>query len=224
MKRHISLLCGALMALGASASGQARMDKFIDSLLSQMTLEEKIGQLNLPGGDDIITGQPMKSRIGAAAAKGEIGGTFNVKGAEKILALQKTAVERSRLGIPLLIGMDVIHGYETIFPIPLAMSCSWDMDAIERSARIAASEASAAGICWTFSPMVDISRDPRWGRMAEGAGEDPYLGAQVAKAMVRGYQGKNMEAKDEIMACTKHFALYGAVEAGRDYKIGRAHV
>ncbi len=217
MKRHISLLCGALMALGASASGQARMDKFIDSLLSQMTLEEKIGQLNLPGGDDIITGQPMKSRIGAAAAKGEIGGTFNVKGAEKILALQKTAVEQSRLGIPLLIGMDVIHGYETIFPIPLAMSCSWDMDAIERSARIAASEASAAGICWTFSPMVDISRDPRWGRMAEGAGEDPYLGAQVAKAMVRGYQGKNMEAKDEIMACTKHFALYGAVEAGRDY-------
>lgn len=217
MKRHISLLCGALMALGASASGQARMDKFIDSLLSQMTLEEKIGQLNLPGGDDIITGQPMKSRIGAAAAKGEIGGTFNVKGAEKILALQKTAVEQSRLGIPLLIGMDVIHGYETIFPIPLAMSCSWDMDAIERSARIAASEASAAGICWTFSPMVDISRAPRWGRMAEGAGEDPYLGAQVAKAMVRGYQGKNMEAKDEIMACTKHFALYGAVEAGRDY-------
>lgn len=217
MKRHLSLLCGALMALGASATGQARMNHFIDSLLSQMTLEEKIGQLNLPAGDDIVTGQPTKSRIGAAAAKGEIGGTFNVKGAEKILALQKTAVEQSRLGIPLLIGMDVIHGYETIFPIPLAMSCSWDMDAIERSARIAASEASAAGICWTFSPMVDISRDPRWGRMAEGAGEDPYLGAQVAKAMVRGYQGKDMQANDEIMACTKHFALYGAVEAGRDY-------
>lgn len=216
-KLTLTLAAAAIGALGLTAGGDAEMNRFIDGLLAKMTLEEKIGQLNLPAGDDIVTGQPMKSRIGAAAANSEIGGTFNVKGAEKILALQKLAVEKSRLGIPLLIGMDVIHGYETIFPIPLAMSCSWDMEAIERSARIAASEASAAGICWTFSPMVDVSRDPRWGRMAEGAGEDPFLGAEVAKAMVRGYQGKDMKAADEIMACTKHFALYGAAEAGRDY-------
>ncbi|MDE5649427.1 MAG: glycoside hydrolase family 3 C-terminal domain-containing protein, partial [Duncaniella sp.] len=120
-------------------------------------------------------------------------------------------------GIPLIIGMDVIHGYETIFPIPLALSCSWDMDAVEQSARIAAIEASAAGVNWTFSPMVDISREPRWGRMAEGSGEDAYLGSQIAKAMVKGYQGNNLSANDEIMACVKHFALYGAPEAGRDY-------
>lgn len=140
-----------------------------------------------------------------------------MKGCGKIREYQRIAVENSRLGIPLIFGMDVVHGYETVFPIPLALSCSWDMDAIEESARIAASEASAAGICWTFSPMVDISREPRWGRVAEGAGEDPRLGAEVARAMVRGYQGRNMEADDEIMACVKHFALYGAPEGGRDY-------
>lgn len=140
-----------------------------------------------------------------------------MKGCGKIREYQRIAVENSRLGIPLIFGMDVVHGYETVFPIPLALSCSWDMDAIEESARIAASEASAAGICWTFSPMVDISREPRWGRVAEGAGEDPRLGAEIARAMVRGYQGRNMEADDEIMACVKHFALYGAPEGGRDY-------
>lgn len=140
-----------------------------------------------------------------------------MKGCGKIREYQRIAVENSRLGIPLIFGMDVVHGYETVFPIPLALSCSWDMDAIEESARIAASEASAAGICWTFSPMADISREPRWGRVAEGAGEDPRLGAEVARAMVRGYQGRNMEADDEIMACVKHFALYGAPEGGRDY-------
>ena len=146
-----------------------------------------------------------------------MGGLFNLKGVEKIREVQKQAVEDSRLGIPLLFGMDVIHGYETMFPIPLGLSCTWDMTTIEESARIAAVEASADGISWTFSPMVDISRDPRWGRVSEGSGEDPFLGAMIAEAMVRGYQGKNMERNDEIMACVKHFALYGAGEAGRDY-------
>jgi len=182
-----------------------------------MTLDEKIGQMNLPVGADIVTGDIMNSDIGADIAAGRVGGVFNMKGCGKIREYQRIAVENSRLGIPLIFGMDVVHGYETVFPIPLALSCSWDMDAIEECARIAASEASAAGICWTFSPMVDISREPRWGRVAEGAGEDPRLGAEIARAMVRGYQGRNMEADDEIMACVKHFALYGAPEGGRDY-------
>lgn len=182
-----------------------------------MTLDEKIGQMNLPVGADIVTGDIMNSDIGADIAAGRVGGVFNMKGCGKIREYQRIAVENSRLGIPLIFGMDVVHGYETVFPIPLALSCSWDMDAIEESARIAASEASAAGICWTFSPMVDVSREPRWGRVAEGAGEDPRLGAEIARAMVRGYQGRNMEADDEIMACVKHFALYGAPEGGRDY-------
>lgn len=182
-----------------------------------MTLDEKIGQMNLPVGADIVTGDIMNSDIGADIAAGRVGGVFNMKGCGKIREYQRIAVENSRLGIPLIFGMDVVHGYETVFPIPLALSCSWDMDAIEESARIAASEASAAGICWTFTPMVDISREPRWGRVAEGAGEDPRLGAEIARAMVRGYQGRNMEADDEIMACVKHFALYGAPEGGRDY-------
>lgn len=212
----VAALLAALWA-GAANPADSDMDRFISDLMSKMTLEEKLGQLNLPPSDDIVTGDPQSSNIGAAAAKGLIGGTFNIKGAEKIKSLQKTAVEESRLGIPLIFGMDVIHGYETVFPIPFALASSWDMEAIERSARIAAKEASAAGVSWTFSPMVDISREPRWGRMAEGAGEDPYLGSQVARAMVRGYQGNDMKGNDEIMACVKHFALYGATEAGRDY-------
>lgn len=194
------------------------MDKFITELMSKMTIDEKIGQLNLPSCGDIVTGHAVESNIGSLVARGEAGGTFNVKGAAKAAELQHIAVEKSRLGIPLLIGLDVIHGYETIFPIPLALSCSWDMNAIERSARVAATEASAAGVNWTFSPMVDISRDPRWGRVAEGAGEDPYLGSEIARAMVRGYQG-SLKNNDEILACVKHFALYGASEAGRDYNI-----
>lgn len=192
------------------------MDKFITELMSKMTIDEKIGQLNLPSCDDIVTGHAVESNVGSLVARGEAGGTFNVKGAAKAAELQRLAVEKSRLGIPLLIGLDVIHGYETVFPIPLALSCSWDMEAIERSARVAAIEASAAGVNWTFSPMVDISHDPRWGRVAEGAGEDPYLGSEIARAMVRGYQG-SLKNNDEILACVKHFALYGASEAGRDY-------
>ena len=193
------------------------MDRFLDNLLKRMTLEEKIGQLNLPVTGEITTGQAKSSDIATKIKRGEVGGLFNLKGVDKIRDVQHLAVENSRLGIPLLFGMDVIHGYETIFPIPLGLSCTWDIPAIEESARIAAVEASADGISWTFSPMVDISRDPRWGRVSEGSGEDPFLGALIARAMVRGYQGKDMSRNDEIMACIKHFALYGAAEAGRDY-------
>lgn len=193
------------------------MNRFIDNLMRRMTLEEKIGQLNLPAAGDITTGQAKSSDISAKIQRGEVGGLFNLKGVDKIRDVQKLAVENSRLGIPLLFGMDVIHGYETMFPIPLGLSCTWDLKAIEESARIAAVEASADGISWTFSPMVDITRDPRWGRVSEGSGEDPFLGSLIAQAMVRGYQGKNLKRDDEIMACVKHFALYGAGEAGRDY-------
>lgn len=202
---------------GNKGSGDAEMDSFINNLMSQMTLEEKLGQLNLPASDDIVTGQAQNSNIGQMVAAGKVGGVFNIKGVEKIRELQRVAVEDSRLKIPLLFGMDVIHGYETVFPIPLALSCSWDTIAIKQSARIAATEASASGICWTFSPMVDICRDPRWGRASEGSGEDPFLGAAIARVMVEGYQGDNLEANNEIMACVKHFALYGAPEGGRDY-------
>lgn len=202
---------------GGSSSGDGDMNAFITDLMAKMTLEEKLGQLNLPASDDIVTGQAQSSNIGQMVAAGHVGGVFNIKGSEKIRELQRVAVEESRLGIPLLFGMDVIHGYETVFPIPLALSCSWDTVAIKESARIAAVEASASGICWTFSPMVDICRDPRWGRASEGSGEDPFLGAAIARVMVEGYQGENLERNDEIMACVKHFALYGAPEGGRDY-------
>ena len=197
------------------------MDKFVTELMKKMTVEEKIGQLNLPVTGEITTGQAQSSDVAKKIEQGLVGGLFNLKGVDKIRDVQKLAVEKSRLGIPLLFGMDVVHGYETIFPIPLGLSCSWDMAAIEQSARIAATEASADGISWTFSPMVDISRDPRWGRVSEGNGEDPFLGGAIARAMVLGYQGANLgnqlKHNNEIMACVKHFALYGAGEAGRDY-------
>lgn len=215
--RKLAFILAASATTAASASANPAMDAFIDSLMSKMTLEEKIGQLHLPVGGDIVTGDLMDSNIGADIAAGRVGGVFNMKGAEQIRQFQQAAVENSRLGIPLIFGMDVIHGYETVYPLPFAQSCSWDMEAIERGARIAAQEASAAGICWTFSPMVDITREPRWGRMAEGGGEDPYLGARIAEAMVRGYQGDSLRNNDEIIACVKHFALYGGSEAGRDY-------
>lgn len=208
----------AVVALSAQAQKSPQdMNRFIDALMKKMTLEEKIGQLNLPVSGDITTGQAKSSNVAKRINQGEVGGLFNLKGVEKIRDVQKQAVENSRLGIPLLFGMDVIHGYETVFPIPLGLSCTWDMKAIEQSARIAAVEASADGISWTFSPMVDICRDARWGRVSEGSGEDPFLGAAIARAMVKGYQGKDMSRNDEIMACVKHFALYGAPEAGRDY-------
>lgn len=190
---------------------------FVAELLAKMTLEEKIGQLNLPTSGDITTGQANSSNIAKKIEEGKVGGLFNIKSVQKIKEVQKIAVERSRLKIPLLFGMDVIHGYETTFPIPLGLSCTWDMNLVKRSAQIAAQEASADGINWTFSPMVDISRDPRWGRISEGSGEDPYLGSQIAKAMVSGYQGDDLMKNNTILSCVKHFALYGAPEAGRDY-------
>ncbi len=223
MKRILSYLLPAVLFCSCSsgekeASGlTSAQEKKIDSLMRVMTIDEKIGQLNLLTSGQIITGEASNSNVTERIRKGEVGGILNLKGAEKVREVQKLAVEEGRLGIPMLFGLDVVHGYETIFPIPLGLSCSWDMEAIEKSARIAAIEASADGICWTFSPMVDISRDPRWGRVSEGNGEDPYLGAEIARAMIRGYQGDNLERNDEIMACVKHFALYGASEAGRDY-------
>ncbi len=191
--------------------------EFVAALLSKMTLDEKIGQLNLPTSGDITTGQANSSNVAKKIEEGQVGGLFNIKSVQKIREVQKIAVEKSRLKIPLLFGMDVIHGYETTFPIPLGLSCSWDMKLIERSAQIAAQEASADGINWTFSPMVDISRDPRWGRVSEGSGEDPFLGSQIAKAMVNGYQQNDLSKNNTILSCVKHFALYGAPEAGRDY-------
>ena len=217
-------LCYVLLGilLGCSCSDVSRdeaaeMDRFVTELMGKMTLHEKLGQLNLPSGGDMVTGTVMNGELSDMIRKQEIGGFFNVKGVRRINALQRLAVEESRLKIPLLVGADVIHGYETIFPIPLALSCSWDTLAIERMVRISAIEASADGINWTFSPMVDICRDARWGRIAEGSGEDPYLGSLMARAYVRGYQGNSLQGNDEILACVKHFALYGASESGRDY-------
>ena len=196
---------------------KVEMNRKIDSLISVMTLTEKLGQLNLPSSGDITTGQAKSSDVAKKIEEGKIGGLFNIKTVEKIKEVQKIAVEKSRLKIPLIFGMDVIHGYETTFPIPLGLSTSWDMPMIEKTAKMAAMEASADGINWTFSPMVDISRDPRWGRVSEGNGEDPYLGGEIAKAMVRGYQQDDLRKSNTILACVKHFALYGAAEAGRDY-------
>lgn len=211
-------LTNTMMALLASASLMAQqlpMSELVEGLMSKMTLKEKIGQLNLLPGEDITTGAIVNSPLAQLAQAGELGAVLNVKGPEKIRTLQRIAVEKSRLGIPLLFGLDVIHGNQTVFPIPLAQACSWDVEVIEQGAAIAAKEATAQGINWIYSPMVDICIDPRWGRMAEGAGEDQLLGCRIAEALVKGYQGNY--GKENAMACVKHFALYGASEAGRDY-------
>ena len=224
--RHImrkGLLLCCLIACQMLQAQTTEMRQFVDNLLSKMTVEEKLGQLNLvPASDEIVTGGTVDTQVGQRIASGQLGGIFNLKGVEKIRALQDIAVKKSRLGIPLIVGMDVIHGYETIFPIPLALSCSWDMQAIEQMARISALEATADGINWFYSPMVDICVDARWGRIAEGGGEDPYLGSEIARAYVRGYQGpltshQSPLTTEHAMACVKHYALYGASEAGRDY-------
>ena len=206
-----------LLASGTVMAQDAKMKSFVDGLMKKMTLTEKLGQLNLPGAGDISTGQAGNSDIAKKITEGKVGGLFNIKSVAKIKEVQKVAIEKSRLKIPLLFGMDVIHGYETVFPIPLGLSCTWDMDLIKQSARIAATEASADGINWTFSPMVDIARDARWGRIAEGNGEDPFLGSAIARAMVTGYQGNDLSKNNTIMSCVKHYAMYGAAEAGRDY-------
>jgi beta-glucosidase len=216
MKKIYALLI-VVATLQTQAQQDAKMNAFVSSLMSKMTLEEKIGQLNLitPGG--AVTGSVVSKGVDDNLRKGFVGGLFGITGPEKVRQAQEIAVNNSRLKIPLFFGLDVIHGHKTLFPIPLGLSCSWDMPLIERSARIAATEATADGLCWAFSPMVDIARDPRWGRISEGSGEDPYLGGEIAKAMVRGYQGTDLAANNTLMACVKHFALYGAAEAGRDY-------
>lgn len=189
----------------------------VNDLLKKMTIEEKIGQLNLvtPGG--AVTGSVVSQDVEQKIKDGKVGGIFGIRGAQKVREAQKIAIEQSRLGIPLLVGMDVIHGHQTMFPIPLGLSCTWDLDLIENTAKIAAKEATADGLMWAFSPMVDIARDPRWGRISEGSGEDPYLGGLIAKAMVKGYQGTDLADKRTLAACVKHYALYGAAEGGRDY-------
>lgn len=215
MKNLFVLLALCVASMNVVAQNKP-MKEFVDELLSKMTLKEKLGQMNLLPAGNITTGAAQNNPIVQQIKDGELGGVFNIKGQDEIRTLQEMAIKKSRLGIPLLVGMDVIHGYETIFPVPLALACSWNLKGIENSARVAALEASAEGVNWTYSPMVDICRDARWGRIVEGAGEDPYLGSLIAKAMVKGYQG-DYTLPSNIMACVKHFALYGASEAGRDY-------
>ena len=193
------------------------MNAFVTGLMSKMTLDEKIGQLNLVTGGVPTTGSVVNKGIEEGIRSGSVGGLFGIWGADKVKAVQDIAVKNSRLHIPLIFGLDVIHGHETVFPIPLGISATWDMALIKQSAQVAAKEATAEGLNWVFSPMVDIARDPRWGRISEGSGEDPWYGSQVAKAMVQGYQGASMKDADAVMACVKHFALYGGAEAGREY-------
>lgn len=212
------MICLLMSSVMSSQSKNQKMDGFITDLMSKMTIEEKIGQLNLsspPGG--IKTGEAVSADAEKYIINGNLGAVLNMTTLERIKKTQQIAVTKSRLKIPLIFGLDVVHGYKTIFPIPLGLSCTWNMDLIKKSAQIAASESSADGINWTFSPMVDISRDPRWGRIAEGGGEDPFLGGEIAKAMVTGYQGDDLSLPNTILSCVKHYALYGAPDAGRDY-------
>ncbi|WP_236704846.1 glycoside hydrolase family 3 N-terminal domain-containing protein [Hymenobacter sp. AT01-02] len=199
------------------AAPDPKMTKFINDLMQKMTLEEKIGQLNMITVGFDVTGPVVSKDVDASIRRGAVGSVLNTFTPKAARKLQEMAVKETRLHIPLIFGYDVIHGHRTIFPIALGLASSWDLTAIERSARIAAEEASADGINWVYSPMVDIARDPRWGRISEGSGEDPYLGSQIARVMVRGYQGDDLMKNNTVMACVKHFALYGAAEAGRDY-------
>lgn len=201
----------------AAMQKQASEGKFIYDLLMRMTLEEKLGQLSQYAGVSAITGPEVATIEESQIAAGRVGSFINTAGAVETLRLQRLAVEKSRLGIPLLFGYDVIHGFRTVLPVPLAESCSWNPNMAEMSARIAAREAAAAGLHWTFAPMVDIARDARWGRIVEGAGEDVFLGCVFAEARVRGFQGADLRSPESVMACAKHFAAYGAAEAGRDY-------
>jgi len=198
-------------------NAQDKMNSFVTNLMNKMTVDEKIGQLNLvtPGG--AVTGSVVSTDVDNKIRKGQVGGLFGITGPDKIRQAQDIAVKNTRLKIPLIFGLDVIHGHRTIFPIPLGISCSWDTAMIRKSAGIAATEATADGLNWVYSPMVDIARDPRWGRISEGNGEDPFLGSQIAKVMVKGYQGNDLAAKNTVIACVKHYALYGAAEGGKDY-------
>lgn len=218
MKRIVLLLAICIPAtLMAQNPATLKKNAYLNNIMKQMTIDEMIGQLNLvtPGG--AVTGSVVSKDVESKISKGQVGGLFGIIGPDKIRKAQELAVNTSRLKIPLFFGSDVIHGHKTVVPIPLGLSCSWDMELIEKSARMAAIESTADGLNWAFSPMVDIARDPRWGRIAEGSGEDPYLGGQIAKAMVRGYQGTDLSKDNTLVACVKHYALYGASEAGRDY-------
>jgi len=218
MKKVVGTFLLALIAWHTSpAQSNQKMDTFIDQLMAKMTVDEKIGQLNLVTGGEATTGTTVSTGVEAKIKNGQIGGIFSMSTPAKIRKTQEIAIKQSRLKIPIIFGMDVIHGYRTVFPIPLGLAATWDMNLIQQSARIAAEEATADGINWAFSPMVDISRDPRWGRISEGAGEDTYLSSRVAEAIVHGFQGDNLAAHNTMMACVKHFALYGAAEGGRDY-------
>ena len=208
---------GGTFAQKVSQAEQKKIDAFINNLMAKMTLDEKIGQLNQVSVGFDVTGPIVSKNVNENIEKGNVGSVLNTYTPDAVRKLQQIAVEHTRLKIPLLFGYDVIHGHKTIFPIPLGLASSWDLDMIKQTAVIAAKEASADGLNWVFSPMVDIARDPRWGRIAEGSGEDTWLGSQIAKAMVQGYQGDTYLNNDKVMACVKHFALYGAVEAGRDY-------
>ena len=220
--RKIFVLIAMLAITACSNNNQKsadnEMDRFISELMGKMTIQEKIGQLNLvtPGGG-ILTGSVVSTDVESKIKAGNVGGIFGFYGPDKLRQAQKMAVEETRLGIPMIFGADVIHGYKTTVPIPLGLSFSWDLELIEKTAQMAAKEATADGIFWNFSPMVDVSRDPRWGRISEGSGEDPFLGSEIAKAMVKGYQQNDLNAPHTMMATVKHFALYGAPEAGRDY-------
>lgn len=197
------------------------VEERISLLMKEMTLEEKVGQMNQYNGSWDVTGPKPESGSNEEKynnlKKGLVGSMLTVRGVKEVRAVQKIAVEETRLGIPLIFGFDVIHGYKTLSPIPLAEAASWDLEAIKNSARVAALEASASGLNWTFAPNVDISNDARWGRVMEGAGEDPYLGSKIARARVHGFQGEKLGSNTSIVACAKHFAGYGFVEAGRDY-------
>ncbi|MCF8390995.1 MAG: glycosyl hydrolase, partial [Bacteroidales bacterium] len=220
MKKN--LILGAIISLSITSCMKSNQnipeaDNFVDSLMGEMTIEEKIGQLTLYTSTWAVTGPTLNENYEKDILSGKCGNLFNALTVEYNRKYQKMAVEETRLGIPLLFGYDVIHGYRTIFPIPLAEACSWDSSMVEQTARLSAVEAAAGGINWTFAPVVDLSRDPRWGRIAEGSGEDPYLGSVMARAKVRGIQGENLSDSSTIAACIKHFAAYGAPEAGRDY-------
>src|SRR2546423_332776 len=209
------ILAFALIAVPVgSPRSQPGIERRINAIIARMTLEEKLGQLQQLDGEANGNYRPEHRDM---IRKGLLGSTLNVRGAVRTNELQRVAVNESRLKIPVLFGFDVIHGYRTIFPTPLAEASSWDPSLAERSAAVAAQEANNAGLRWTFAPMVDIARDPRWGRITEGAGEDPYLGAAFARARVRGFQGDNYSAPDKILACAKHWVAYGAAEGGRDY-------
>jgi beta-glucosidase len=216
MKKIAFVFVFSLLLHNLSFAQNAKRDQFVASLIKKMTIDEKLGQLNLLVGGEATTGSVVSSNVESKLKAGKVGGIFSLSSPEKTRKAQELALQ-SRLKIPVIFGMDVIHGYRTMFPIPLGMSATWDMDLIEKSARMAAQEATADGIFWTFSPMVDICRDPRWGRASEGSGEDVFLGSKIAAAMVKGYQGKNLADKNTMLACVKHFALYGAAEGGRDY-------